>query len=227
MKRRSFISTSVAAGLASTALGPVFDPFTARAYGRLNPLARLAAAAGTGRVLVVVQLDGGNDGINTVVPFKDEGYAKHRKAIRLPEKRLIPITGEPWKAGSVYAKRTLALNASRTLDNTQGVLRSDGSLSLRAASLGEARSVATKRNGLDVTWIWDDAIEHELPPPGGRCAVVGRCLRLSGAQARRLACQTAGKISAGEGPSPPGKFHHEGFQSLFSALYALFKPSGR
>src|SRR5262249_10361478 len=46
------------------------------------------------RILVVVQLDGGNDGINTVVPFKDDGYAKYRKAIRLPEKRLIKVNGE-------------------------------------------------------------------------------------------------------------------------------------
>ncbi len=60
-------------------------------------LARTAHAAGPekdGRILVVVQLDGGNDGINTVVPFKDEGYAKYRKAIRLPEKRLIKVSGE-------------------------------------------------------------------------------------------------------------------------------------
>ena len=60
-------------------------------------LARTAHAAGPekdGRILVVLQLDGGNDGINTVVPFKDDGYARHRKAIRLPEKRLIKITGD-------------------------------------------------------------------------------------------------------------------------------------
>ena len=41
-----------------------------------------------------MQLDGGNDGINTVVPFKDDGYARHRKAIRLSEKRLIKVSGE-------------------------------------------------------------------------------------------------------------------------------------
>ncbi len=60
-------------------------------------LARTAHAAGPekdGRILVVVQLNGGNDGINTVVPFKDEGYARYRKAIRLPEKRLIKVSGE-------------------------------------------------------------------------------------------------------------------------------------
>src|SRR5580700_9275528 len=60
-------------------------------------LARTAHAAGPekdGRILVVLQLDGGNDGINTVVPFKDDGYARYRKAIRLPEKRLIKVSGE-------------------------------------------------------------------------------------------------------------------------------------
>jgi uncharacterized protein (DUF1501 family) len=60
-------------------------------------LARTAHATGPekdGRILVVVQLDGGNDGINTVVPFRDEGYAKYRKALSLPEKRLIPVDGE-------------------------------------------------------------------------------------------------------------------------------------
>jgi uncharacterized protein (DUF1501 family) len=58
-------------------------------------LARTAHAAGPekdGRILVVLQLDGGNDGINTVVPFKDDGCARHRKAIRLPEKWLIKVS---------------------------------------------------------------------------------------------------------------------------------------
>ncbi len=60
-------------------------------------LARMAHAAGPekdGRILVVLQLNGGNDGINTVVPFNDDGYARHRKALRLPEKRLIKVSGE-------------------------------------------------------------------------------------------------------------------------------------
>jgi len=39
-------------------------------------------------------LDGGNDGINTVVPFGDEGYAKHRKVLRLPSERLFKINNE-------------------------------------------------------------------------------------------------------------------------------------
>jgi uncharacterized protein (DUF1501 family) len=69
------------------ALAPTLPGFVART-------ARAASPEKDGRILVVVQLDGGNDGINTVVPFKDDGYAKYRKAIRLPEKRLIKVSGE-------------------------------------------------------------------------------------------------------------------------------------
>ncbi|QDV22571.1 DUF1501 domain-containing protein [Aureliella helgolandensis] len=44
-----------------------------------------------GKVLVVIQMSGGNDGINTVVPYSDEGYAKHRNTLRLPVDRLIKL----------------------------------------------------------------------------------------------------------------------------------------
>jgi uncharacterized protein (DUF1501 family) len=60
--------------------------------GFLARSARAAAPQKDGRVLVVIQLDGGNDGINTVVPFKDEGYARNRDALALPPKRLIAVT---------------------------------------------------------------------------------------------------------------------------------------
>jgi uncharacterized protein (DUF1501 family) len=57
----------------------------------LGHAARASQPERDGRVLVVLQLDGGNDGINTVVPFRDEGYARHRVALRLPAGRLIKV----------------------------------------------------------------------------------------------------------------------------------------
>jgi uncharacterized protein (DUF1501 family) len=36
-----------------------------------------------GRILVVVQLDGGNDGLNTVVPYRDDEYHKQRPRIAI------------------------------------------------------------------------------------------------------------------------------------------------
>jgi uncharacterized protein (DUF1501 family) len=55
--------------------------------------ATLAAEAkpGTGNVLVVVQLDGGNDGLNTVVSYKDDDYRKHRPRLHLAASSLHRI----------------------------------------------------------------------------------------------------------------------------------------
>lgn len=44
-----------------------------------------------GRVLVVVQLDGGNDGLNTVVPYTDVDYAKHRPKLAVLNKDLCKL----------------------------------------------------------------------------------------------------------------------------------------
>jgi uncharacterized protein (DUF1501 family) len=79
LTRRDFLSRS-----ALVALTPTVPTFLART-------ARAATPQRDGRVLVVLQLDGGNDGINTVVPFADEGYARQRKQLRLPLKDLIKL----------------------------------------------------------------------------------------------------------------------------------------
>ncbi len=80
--RRDFLKTS-----SLIALAPTVPGFLARA-------ARAAQPDRDARVLVVVQLDGGNDGVNTVVPFADEGYAKYRKTLRLGRERLVKVNAE-------------------------------------------------------------------------------------------------------------------------------------
>jgi uncharacterized protein (DUF1501 family) len=78
--RREFLRTA-----SLVALAPTVPGFLART-------ARAAAPAPGGRILVVVELQGGNDGINTVVPFADPGYPKYRKALRLSADRLLKVT---------------------------------------------------------------------------------------------------------------------------------------
>jgi uncharacterized protein (DUF1501 family) len=84
--RREFLKASLKTSTL-VALAPTVPVFLART-------ARAASSARDSRILVVIQLDGGNDGINTVVPFGDEGYAKHRKVLRLRTGRLHKITHE-------------------------------------------------------------------------------------------------------------------------------------
>ena len=46
------------------------------------------------RVLVVVQLSGGNDFMNTVVPYGNELYYDFRKVLAIPESDILPINSE-------------------------------------------------------------------------------------------------------------------------------------
>jgi uncharacterized protein (DUF1501 family) len=77
--RREFLRAS-----ALVALAPAVPGF-------LDQIARAAAPDRDGRVLVVVQLSGGNDGINTVVPYADEGYPRLRDKLRLPTAQLKKV----------------------------------------------------------------------------------------------------------------------------------------
>ena len=83
MKRRDFVKTSVAAGVVASTVGGIFDPFAVKAYANAPSIAKAAMNAGTGRVLVVIQLDGGNDGLNTIVPHQDPLYHNLRQNIAI------------------------------------------------------------------------------------------------------------------------------------------------
>ena len=84
--RRQFLKNS-----ALISLAPTLPTFLTRATLAAN---QENNSKGNGRILVIIQLDGGNDGINTVVPLRDEGYAKHRDTLRLPKKDLIKLSDE-------------------------------------------------------------------------------------------------------------------------------------
>lgn len=60
-------------------------------------LAKAAAAgrisgAKNGKILVVVQLSGGNDGLNTVIPYTDDLYYKARPTIGIARADVVPIS---------------------------------------------------------------------------------------------------------------------------------------
>lgn len=52
-----------------------------------------AAAQGYGRLLVLIELQGGNDGFNTVIPYTDAGYYRLRPGIAIPRDQVLQIDG--------------------------------------------------------------------------------------------------------------------------------------
>jgi uncharacterized protein (DUF1501 family) len=56
--------------------------------------AAVAAQAGSeGKTLVVLELSGGNDGLNTLVPYGDDAYYRRRPNIGIPRGEIRPIDG--------------------------------------------------------------------------------------------------------------------------------------
>ena len=45
-------------------------------------------------VLVVLQLSGGNDGLNTIIPYNDPLYTDNRPVVRIPEDQVVPINDQ-------------------------------------------------------------------------------------------------------------------------------------
>ena len=46
------------------------------------------------KYLILVELNGGNDGLNTIVPFRDSMYKKLRPSIGLNEGEIIPLSDQ-------------------------------------------------------------------------------------------------------------------------------------
>ena len=69
MKRRAFLKNTVPVGVVMPAL---VGGFSFKAFGAEDPLTQsllLPAAVDNDHVLVIIQLNGGNDGLNMVIPF--------------------------------------------------------------------------------------------------------------------------------------------------------------
>ncbi len=63
---------------------------------RMSLFGQAAAAlaqepSSNGKILVVLELSGGNDGLNTLVPYGDDAYYKHRPNLGIPRKQLRSI----------------------------------------------------------------------------------------------------------------------------------------
>src|SRR3954462_14252529 len=92
MKRRKFISALSAASV----LPAVMNGFSMKAFAESPLLRALANSANNDHVLVLIQLSGGNDGLNTVIPL--DQYANlttARNNILIPSGSVLSLNGTP------------------------------------------------------------------------------------------------------------------------------------
>ncbi len=83
MKRRDFLKNSA---LATTSLFlPSFLPAS---------LGGQFGGSRNGRILIVIQLSGGNDGLNTIVPFRNDIYYQNRPRLGLKPSEVLPVSDE-------------------------------------------------------------------------------------------------------------------------------------
>lgn len=89
MKRRDFVKTLAVSG-AGAALSLNSMPIKALGFNSvlskiLNPFIE------TDKVLVVIQLMGGNDGLNTIIPYQDSNYYTRRPTIGIPSGSVLSL----------------------------------------------------------------------------------------------------------------------------------------
>ena len=92
MKRRDFFKYTVPPAFATTMLGKI----PLRSMGMESPLVRalMNTYEDTDHVLVLVQLNGGNDGLNTIVPIDTyAAYYNARSNVAIPENKILPLNG--------------------------------------------------------------------------------------------------------------------------------------
>ncbi|HEY6233798.1 MAG TPA: hypothetical protein VIW69_01680, partial [Candidatus Elarobacter sp.] len=87
MKRQAFVTSALSVAflggnasrvLAQVAAGsPLLPPF--------------ANGVDPDNVLVVIQMGGGNDGLNTIVPWSDDAYPRVRPAIRVTDTQVLKL----------------------------------------------------------------------------------------------------------------------------------------
>ena len=92
MKRRSFVKATAAAG---TILPITLNGMGVKAYED-NPLFNaLGRRSADGKVLVIINLSGGNDGLNTLIPLDQySNLSKARSNVLLPDTKVLSLNGK-------------------------------------------------------------------------------------------------------------------------------------
>ncbi len=178
MNRRHFFHQSAFA-TAGTMLIPSFlKAFETQAMG--NPL-----ATGADKILVVVQLSGGNDGLNTVVPYRNDIYYRERPTIAIKPCNVLTLNDEVGLNPALAPLRALYDDGLLTVINNVGYPNPDRS-HFRSMDIWQTASNSDQylSHGwvgryLDATCTGTDASGREMANAASRAIEVDDTLSLA------------------------------------------------
>ncbi len=149
MKRRDFFRLGGGASLAFMINGTPISTFAE------SPLLQLLArqAAVNGRVLVLIQLNGGNDGLNTVIPLdRYSELSGARSNILIPQSKVLGLTGSVTTGLNPAMAGIQAMYNNGLMSITQGVSYPNPNFShFRATDIWNSGSDSTQY--LNTGWI--------------------------------------------------------------------------
>ena len=99
MKRRDFIKTSMLLSILGARL-----PLMALGKSKQN-IRRKTGTWNSDRILVLIKMDGGNDGLNTVIPIQDDIYYQARPTLAIPSDQTLSVndtTGFHYSLDPIY-----------------------------------------------------------------------------------------------------------------------------
>jgi uncharacterized protein (DUF1501 family) len=158
LTRRDFVRQATLISLAPTV--PAFLAQTARA----------ASASPDDRILVVIQLDGGNDGLNTVVPYADENYKRLRPKLAVEKSRVRRLNDAVGLNPAMRDAHDLFHDGRLAIEQGVGYPNPNKSHDVSRSIWESARFDETEHNGFG--WIGRALDEGRAPQAGGPASVL-------------------------------------------------------
>ena len=117
--RRTFLKTS------ALATGSLFIPFFLKGIGSKDPL--LMRDGADNKKLVIIQLGGGNDGLNTIVPYRNDIYYSSRPTLAVPAANVLQLNDDLGMNGVMSGLADIYNKGELTIINNVGYPNPDRS----------------------------------------------------------------------------------------------------
>ncbi len=167
--------------------------------------------AESGKKLVIVQLSGGNDGLNTVVPYKNDIYYSSRSNLSIKENDVFKLTDELGFNPGMEKFKELYDNGNLSIINSVGYPNPDRS-HFRAMDIWQSGSGSEEY--IDTGWLG-----RYLDSECEGCANSHHAIEVSDS----LSLALKGEKRNGIAVQDPGRFFYTSAENFFSDVGKIYK----